>query len=1456
MFAVIILLLGASYSALQSSWVQTRVTQIVASRLSEQLNANILVGKVDIGFFKKLHLEEVLIKDQNNDTLLFSPLITARIDTLKIKKRRITIDELVFKNSTLNISRDSAQIFNFRFILDALGYPKRKNSQREWNIRANHFNFGVLHISYNDLQKNNSENLIFHNFKLDISDFHSISDSLIFKINQLSLNDGGYLNLQNAAADVTFQNHTIEIDNLDFKSNHSELRKTNLLVHLSEETDSTNTPFNIQLRIGESQISFKEIGELVPSLKGMTQNVELSGLIYGNADDLKGKNVVLKTGENTEANLDFYINDATNPENMYLFLDVKQSKTSFNDVSNFRLPNISEWQYLNFPDNFYEAGPIKFKGNFSGFLSDFVTFGTFESEMGILTTDILVTPEKEGVLYYSGNIATSNYNLGKLLQSDKLGKLTFNGSADGKYNKTTNSISGTFKGKAQEFDLNNYNYKNITLDGVLSNKKFDGLLAINDPNLQFSFLGELDLNSDLPRFDFNLNLEKALLSNLNFTQNFPKAEVALKMKANFTGNRIDNLEGSIYVDDGYYTNRNGSLNLKGLELKSTPSENGNLLAFVSNYFDVEVDGNYHFNTIGNAFEKIIHHYIPSTPYKGSDDSDEANVFNYSINVKDIDSLVNVFVPGIEFETPFLLYGSIDSPSNNFLFNGSIPGIKYKNIWARNIFIGTQNDDNLYSSKFRIGEIFTRGGHKIYNFAIDSKVSNNILDNAISWSNFDELTYSGSLQTQTVFSLSDSTKQQYIEIKGLPSGIYVADTLWSVAPFTVSVNLDTVTVNNFKVSHANQLFSIDGMITNDTEDLLNLTLRNIDLSYFDKYLNRNIGISGIVNGTFGLSNVFKTPVVLSNLSVDDLRYKEQFIGDISLINQWDADNSSINSELKIIRNHHQNLYGSGSFKPATSEIDFDVSIDSLSVIVLETFMQKNFSNFHGTATGHAKLSGTPKKLDINGFLMGHNAGLTVNVTQIPYSFSDTVFFKNDTIDFRNITVFDDANNSGKFDGTIVHENFNNMIFDLHLSSEKIRALNTTSYNNEQFYGTALANGNLDITGHVSSTKLTGTATTLPGTVINISMESDSEIEDYDFIEFVSPKEQVTKSDFFIEDEILPGGEFDLSLTIEATPEAKVQLIYNSKIGDIIKAQGKGILSFDMDSKGNMMLSGNYYPTKGEYLFTLQNVLNKRFTIKDGGSIIWSGDPYNAIIDLTAIYKLKASLYDLLVNSNSIIDDTQRIQVECIIELDDELVNPTIGFDINFPNVEELLRDELQQYFNTEEEMNKQILSLVVLGKFYTPEYLRGTYEAQTTNMVGTTASEVFSNQLSNWLSQISNSWDVGLNYRPGNDVTEDEIEFALSTQIFNDRVTLNGNIGNNTNQYYNTSSQIVGDFDMSVKLVPSGKIQLKAYNQSNNDLIYETAPYTQGVGLSFTEEYNSINELFKKMLAIFKKKKKE
>ena len=1454
MLAAFILLLGGAFVLIQNSWVQTQITRQIAKNLSKDLKTNITIGKVDIGFFKRLTLKDVLIEDRLGDTLMYSKQIKARIDTLKFKRKQIVLKDLDFVNNRIYVSKDTADVFNFGFLIAEFGANPEKDTLNPWTFACRAFNFKDMQVRY-AINENESHTILdTRNLNLKVSDFYSFRDSISFRIEDLSVDAGPNLHLKQAAADITNVGKVLTVKNFNMVSNHSSLTNTNMRFQFYSASDSMNRSFDMDIQIADSEIGMQEVGALIPSLKGMRDKIKLSGIIYGSLNDLKGKNLYLQTANATNALLDFYVNDLLDPANMYLFLDLKNSNTTFEDISSIRLPNSAKNSYIRFPESFYEAGQLRFKGNFSGFLTDFVTFGTLESEMGSLTTDILVMPEKEGEIYYRGNLSTVNFQLGELFKKEKLGAITLQGSADGQFNKTTEAISGIFKGTIDSVEYNNYNYKHLSIDGILREKMFDGLLEIQDPNLDFTFIGELDLNKKIPHFDFNLNLRHAYTGNLNFTQNFPATNMAFKMEANFTGNRIDNVSGKISVKEGYYSNRYGEVNLEGVEFSANQENGKNKLRIESDFLNAEILGSYNFRNLKNNFYQLVNHYVPAAKIPVDSTITNSNNFDYNINAKEVNPLVRIFVPGLEFEGPFLLYGKINAPRNVFNLNGSIPGIKYNDNWARDVYIGNNTLDGHYNSKFRIGELYQRSGLILYNFTIDSKIANNVVDNVISWSNFDELTYSGAIRTQSKLTYSDSTQLRHIDIYGKPSQIYVADTLWNLNPFYASIDSSSIKVEGFKIQHADQAFAINGSITDKKADIVRLEMENIDLTYLDKYFDKKIDLDGKVNGYFGFSRLFDEPVILSDLRIDSLSYKHEYMGTISLSSQWNQANSAIDSELKVFRNNKTNFHAAGSYIPSEGDLDFDIEVDSASLLILSAFMRENFSNYQGVASGKVNLGGNVKDILLNGVLYGSNAGLTIDATKVPYHFSDSVYFKDRSIIFDNITVFDDQNNPAIFNGVITQQNFKNMTYKLNFQSNKIKALNTTQKDNEQFYGMVMANGGIDIEGQAQRVNLTCFGTTLPGTDIKISMESQSELKQYDFLEFVKPDKEKEESTFFTNRSNRDAGGYNLSITVEATPDAEVQLIYNSQIGDVIHAKGEGILLFEMDDKGNMGLSGNYNPTEGDYLFTLQNVINKRFSIEPGGSILWSGDPYNAIVDLQAIYKLKASLNDLPTSSQQF-SQTNRVPVECIINLQDELVNPTIGFDINFPNIEEPLRDELQQFFKTEEEMNKQILSLIVLGKFYTPEYLRGTFEAQTPNMIGTTASEVFSNQLSNWLSQINDDWDIGINYRPGNQVTNDEIELALSTQIFNDRVTLNGNIGNNTNQYgtNNNGSQIVGDFEMSVKLVRSGKILFKVYNRSNNNLIYDTAPYTQGIGLSFKEEYNSIDELFKKFSKLFKKK---
>jgi len=1444
------------YITLQNSWVQTRITRHFAQIIADELDTQISIGRVDFQLFNKIKLEGFLMLDRKNDTLIYSDNITARIDTFSLKKRIFCIDELKFTGNSLNIARDSSEGFNFNFLFEAIG-DEPADTTSGWSVSCKSFLFDHSGISLHNFSTKDKETIFVDDLNLDVSDFTSANGATKFKINHLNLNEEKSIKLQDFHADVSIANNRINLENCSLATRNSQIEHTSAGVELPVLKNLVRQPLKFNLDIGKSEISFAELGLVIPELSGMNQVVEFSGRIYGDINDIKGRNLKFKTGKNTSAKLNFYINDPGDPDNMYMSFDLKELTTSFADIADIRLPDNADVRYVRFPEAFYDAGLLKFKGNFSGFFSDFVTYGTLQCNMGTLSTDMLVTPAGGGFIHYQGNFSTTRFELGNLFKDADLGKLTFNGSVNGSYNNPQQEMSGVFKGDIAEVDINHYTYRNIKLDGKLLDKMFDGMVTMNDSNLNLSFSGKVDLNQEVPDFDFAMKVNKACLGKLNFSKRFPDSETAFSMKARFSGNMIDNMIGFIDVENGTYKNRNGSVNYGKMMLKTVKTSTVDTLTFISDFLDLKIDGEYQFDDILYEFKKILNHYVPSFAFVPAKD-EATNRFRYKIDVKNINALTKVLLPGFEMATPFVLYGRMDTQMNDFELQGNIPGIKYNSLMARDVFIANKAVDSHYSSKFKFGEI-QLGEQKLHNFKVESEIRRNVLNNTISWRNYGKPLYSGELHSRAVFSRPDSTDNRIaVAIKGQPSEIFIADTLLALDPFVVTIDSSAIAVDGFNIHNHHQELAINGSSGKAQNDMLEMQVKNFDLKNLDLYLKQNMELKGTINGTLGISNLMKNPAVISDLTISGLSYSSQLFGDVLLKNQWDNNKAVIDSKLRVTKNNRINLDARGTYDPANGKFNFDAIADSISLMVLEPFIEGSLTDYKGYGSGRMNISGTLDKILMNGALMGDGAGLTIEPTRVAYTFNDSVYFKNDTILFDHITIYDDQNNTGIFNGTLVHDNFSNTRYNLRLTSNKIRALNTTVHDNEKFYGVAFASGRMDITGLAKNINLTSFIKTLHGTEINISMGNESEAEQYDFIEFVKKEEPGEKIDFSLEKKKEEASNIDMKFTVEATPEAKVRLIYNSRIGDVIKAQGNGTLVCEMDKDGDLSLSGTYHPISGDYLFTLKNLINKRFTINPGGSITWTGDPYNADIDLTALYKLKASLYDLVVNSYGNLNSSQRIQTECIIHLEDQLSNPAISFDINFPNAETQVKDYLDQFFSTDEDMSRQILFLIVVGKFYTPDYLRGTYDSQNSNMLGTTVSEMFSNQLSNWFSELSDGLDVRVNYRPGNEArqTEDEVELALSKQFFNNRVTLNGNIGNNANQYNTSSSQIVGDFEIGVKLVPSGKLQFKAYNRSNNNLIYETAPYTQGIGISVSEEFNSVNDLLKKLGSLFTLKKKK
>lgn len=1443
--AIIFFTLTALYLAIQTRPVQNFASRKLTSYLSAQSGTNIHVGGVDIALFKRIILKDVWMEDQHADTLAYARRISATIDSLRFGKKILTLSRLSFDDISVNIERDSSGVFNFAFL--AGKSMEEPTGPLPWRLGCNRFILRNSGLRYSAWRQEPAEIRI-QEIRMRIDNFRFTADSLQFHLFSMSMNDGKGFYLNELSAFVKYTGDDLFINQLHLETLNSEIRDSELSIRNQALPGSEEKQTELDIILNQSVISLADLSLLIPEIEGMDQELEVSGRITGNIQNLRARNMEIKTGRNTRLLADFSMSYIPGFSEPFLFAELKQSQTDFRDISQIRLPASAGSPFLKFPNELIQAGIITYQGNFTGFPSDFVAYGTLNSRMGRIKTDISLVPDAGSQLLYRGRLETASFNIGRLLQNPALGQISLNGMVNGTYNKGSERIDGKFDGRISRWLLNNYNYQDITLNGQLSNRKFDGNIVIDDPSLQASFSGALDLNEEIPVFDFILHLQEADLVALKLDSANAVSRLKLDMTANFSGNNMDNLDGLIQIFDGNYTNQNNSLNFNDLIISAHLDEFNSRISIQSDYADLLVSGKYNFKSIPESFRMVLANYLPAVG-RTIPDSRLDNQFTLSLEVKDLDEITAVFVPGLNITTPFSMEGEISTLEGTIRIAGEIPDITWNDFRFRNIDIYIQPETDRLTSRFRFGEFSYREEITLHNLALLTDAGQDNLNSRLVWNNLDNTTYSGDIEANILFRRPPGKTRPVLDVGLLPSRVIIADSVWTLHPAKVVIDSTSMDIQNFVFGSGEHMLTVNGKISEDKNDQLSVRLREIDLSNLDIYLQDTTGLRGVVNGSLGLFDFYSTRMFYSDIEIKGLEFRSQAIGDVSILNKWDRESSLIDGKVVVSNNNREQLTGTGYYDPYSGNLQFLVDMDHFSLGFLNTLITEGLTNFHGDGSGKVLVSGAPGKLIMNGAIMAENAGLTIDYTQVSYRLNDSIRFSSDSIIFRRIEVRDVHNNRGLFNGSIRHDNFSNMDYNLALTTNQILALNTTSRNSSTFYGRAMARGTLRITGKGQFIRLSGEASTLTGTNITIVLGDDEEVARYDFVRFVTRDTVAIVRPAVAGQQDTGGTEIDLTITI--TPEARAQMIYNTQITDVIRAQGEGVLRFRMDQNYNINLSGNFNVTQGEYLFTLQNVINKRFVIEPGGSMVWSGDPYNAIIDLSAVYRLKASLRELM-GTNRAVDYTQRIPVECKILLTDQLISPAINFDIVFPTAEDRLRDEVQQYFATQEDLNKQMLSLLVLGQFYTPEFMRGTYEASNPNLIGNTASDLFSNQLSNWLSQINRDVDIGVNYRPGNQLTNDEIELALSTQIFNDRVIINGNIGNNANPNSVNNSELVGDFDIIVKLTPNGKLQLKAYNRANNNLIYETAPYTQGIGISYKEEYNTFEELWRKFLAIFRR----
>ena len=1262
---------------------------------------------------------------------------------------------------------------------------------------------------------------------------------------QLSSKEKSGFELKRLQANVKFTPDIMEFKQLDLMTEKSRLGNYYAMKYTSFQKSMNNFIHDVQLegKFIDSKLSSDDLAFFAPEVKDWKMLFNISGAVIGKIDNLRTKGMRITSG-NSLIDGDISFIGLPDINKTFINLDADNIRTNYTDICNIipSLKNITTPQLS-------KLGNVQYQGKFTGFINDFVAFGTINTQLGILKGDINLKLPENKTPVYRGKISTVGFKLGDFFNTTQLQEITFNGNVNGN-GFSAKDINANFDGKIDTLGFNGYNYQHIDVNGNFFKKIFNGVLSIHDENLIVDSLkGTIDFNSKVPQFLFNASLEKADFKKLNFT----KEDFDLKgqFELNFAGNNMDDFLGTAKVFNAKLTHNHLPLVFNSMLLQSSIEKNQKKLILHTNNIDAELAGTFSIKELPAAFKLFLKRYFPSQIDEQPVFKIDQN-FTFTISTKVVDAFSKILDKRLGGFNNSLITGNLNLKENKLNVNAEIPLFSYDGkIFNNTRFTSSGNLDSL-QTVVDIDEISINDSLRLPSSKLAFTSRNDISN--ISIKTKASKTFGDATINATLHTLKDGLKIHFF-----PSSFIINEKKWELEKDgELTLSTKEVSANEIKFMQGNQqiIISTEPSEIGNSNDLV-VKLNKININDFVPFVLKEPNLEGHLTGNIRILDPFGKPSIEIDAKIKEFRLDGDSIGmvngigtysSISGIAKFKLDAPNINNQFKI----------EGSFHTKdSSENQTNISIvsDKLDLAFLNSYLGSVFSNIKGIAnTADLKIKGNGKNLSLTGTANITGGSMLVNYTKCKYLFgNETIIFNPDEIDFGKFLLRDTLNNTATLSGKMFHHFFQDFFFDdVKIETDKLLVLNTTKKDNSQFYGKVIGKAKMTINGPVDNMTMDISGEPSRMDTSHIYLLSGSSIEsstvDYiDFIQFGSKMEERFKGK--------SSTNILVNMILTANPSCKIDVILDEATGDIIKGEGNGLLKIRVGNKEPLTINGNYNITKGEYTFNFQTFLKKYFTV-NSGSIVWSGDPVNARIDILAEYL--ANKVDFKPISTAGAQIYQKEDVRVIAHLTETLLKPAIDFEFKLPDASSLKSDfvinkRLQQFKDDKNELNKQVTSLLLFNSFVSST--QGLITANSGyNVLASTIGGVVSNALSGFFNKLlqkyikNTSVYLDLNTGLGLESNVQKLQAAAKTgfvfTLLNGRVIISAGFNLDYNNPYvvnigkNNNLMVTPDITAEWLLSKDGTIRLVGFNRTNFDLISQRT--RTGISLSYRKDFDKLN----------------
>ena len=1462
------------YSLFSLPFFTNFVKDKLTTELSSLIGGEILIDDLTIYPFSEVKISGLKVIDPHGGQVLEVATIGAGISIWGLISRQrieLTFGEIISLHADI-LQEEEGGPLNIDYIIKAFKKDDQNKEKTPFEISLRNVVLRKSSLSFRREWMKNRHigtldlgNLEITDLAADVS-FPKINEKGVeVDLRRLSMQIVDAINIRKLGLKGKFETDGLSIQNFILQFPASQIFIPSLSLDLKNgDMASALKNHHHVLEIDNSYITPADFAFLNPILESFSESLPLALLATGNPDKVTidnfsfGNSDLLSIGFNgTVENL----SDIKNAKGDISAFNLRASETLFRRLSS-AIPKI--------PDRVRHIisalGFLSLKGDFSGAMANSELKGNFEIESDNFLIDVEgeLYKEKSQEFNTQGEIDIRNLRLHHLLPSVPLDRINATIVAEGLVSKK--NPQGMLSLVLEDFELKGKHYEGLSLNLHKEGADIEGDLMMHNQigDIDASFYG--DIESIEKSVNLNLDLERLDLSEIIDMKDYDGYLISGLLKVEGESHDLNDVYGELSLNDFSFTSPDNSksLDLKKLSLKGERVDSVNVISLSSDWVDMRAEGNFKIKELSSQVSHLVQNVFPALlPPSHDIHTRYTSEVDFDILVKKNNEVPDFFRLPVRLLVPIDISGNISGSDNSASLSVNIPYLqqgKDKLIYDTKFVASLYGDAGTLDATVQTNLPVKRGDLSLN---IDLFGKDNTLTTDVRWINTENPDFKGHLVLDTSFLRNHLTSSPEINLNIKPSVLQMGTADWYLSNSLISYKDKFITIDGLKIHNDDQFVEIEGTASPEYADVVNVSLKDIDVDYvFDMLQIDYVTFGGTATGEVtGRALLSGNPIAeTESFIIKDLSYNGARIGDCVTTSRWNNTQKEIEITADISHKGVRRVLGTGGIWLTRDSLCFDISATKVPVDFVQPFMKVFSSHVGGYASGDVKLFGNFHDIDMTGRIFADSVAIKLDYTNTVYSGSDSVILDPGRILIPHFRLYDKFGNSGVMSGELTHRYFHDPSFTFRLSdASNFLCYDTNSEINPDWYGLLFGSGSVLIQGVPGLVDISADMTVSGNSNFTFVLNETEYAQDYRFLTFSDKSKEVavsrdlTPEDYkdmlrksMHHDESL--SKFALDIRASVTPQVLFTLVMDPAAGDKITARGKGAMQVKYESDDDeMMMYGKYEIEEGNYNFSLQDIILRDFKIKEGSYISFNGNPLAADMDISATYRVNTNLSDL-DKSFSTDKDLNRtnVPVDAVLSVTGNMQAPEITFDIELPTLTQDVERKVKSIISTDDMMNRQIIYLLALNRFYTPEYMGATGNG---GELAAVASSTISSQLSNMLSQLTDKFSVAPSFRSDKgDFSDIEVDVALSSRLLNNRLLINGNFGYRDRS--TSSTTFVGDFDVEYLLSKNGNLRLKAYNHFNDQNYYlREALTTQGLGIVYRRDFDN-------WFTFLKKRKKE